>query len=741
MARLPWQHVRSRKKSGSEKQQSTEGQGWFARSTAEPSRQALADLVKAHRRENSGDSNSLRSRSRGTTITSTDWENGRSRSTSVAHENRLALDSPTRTREGSICSNVDSSSSRNIVGKGSAMLRRTGSKLSLSSTGSSSTMGITSPPRTTTGTSIAATRDEIRNKISAPFDFQHVTHTEQTHFQGLSRIEEAELAHRFSTVATDQTAISELRGIQASTIDTTDPRSVVVVHKDQAAPIEEAANSPTTSASQPTPPPKDIAKLPRIDGMITLLDTPMHSNETSFSTKFSDLPTLPNIDTSFKEDDVLSSPPSARSFVSTNHLEDKPLPHLPIIHAVTTEDDTARAMISAPLPTPPVSVTHGQDSSFFAPITHHRQKSSVALPRHMTLYPNAKASMPNLQASSFLEATGKSLPRHRSDIGLSRQMEEAVAVRSSPTSTNFSAIDTYGWEDVVDEAWDDIDNTPDSGYASLIGQNNSQHERLGVKSFGVDNSASSTPLMMAEAPRLQLGSLGNSFDNSFSSCLGSTTQYGQRQEDAPSDSLAGLGIKSCSAATSPPTAVNFSRSSSLRLPKHGLIHHGPHESLTRSSSQESIILSIASSINGTQRSSNSSMLADEMISISCIQEDIIREAPEEDQDENIDSAAERPRVRPESGCLPTNMMGKIASRPIVVEQKADPPPTPAVAKHEYSKSTSKVAVPERRSSIVAADAARSPRTRSNTTGARIRHGSRTSYSLFPAAASPSSSTA
>lgn len=734
MARLPWQHVRSRTRSSSEKPQSSEGQGWFTRNTAEPSRQALVDLVKVHRRESSGDSSSLRSRSRGTTITSMDWQNGRSRQASVTDENTPPQDSPSRRREGSVYSMADSSSSKSILSKGGLMLRRTGTKLSLSSTGSSSNTVVTSPPRTTTSVTTSSGRDETRSKISAPFDFQHVTHTEQEHFHGLSRIEETELVHRFSHIATDQLHASELRGIQASAITATNPSSETSMKPQCLTAVNLVPETANIIPSRPAPPPKDTITLAGPGPREALVGSLPRSAKIASSSLLSRLPPLPIVDTSIKPEDVIPFLPSGTTQSSTSVSGDKPLPRLPVIHAVTTEDDTARAMISAPLPTPPATSALGSDTSFFARTVHQRQKSSVALPRHMSFYPSSKASLPNLQAVSYLDATKKVLPRHRSDMALSRQRQNSPPSCHSRTSTNFGPIDTCNWEDAVDEAWDDVDDGQDSTYGSIMSQHIRQHEQTAPQGIAVEHSAGSTPLTMADPPRLHLDSFNSSFDSAVGISLSDIPESEALREDERQVSLAGLGIMSFSDTASQPSPINFSRSSSLRLPRHSLNHHSPNESLTRSSSQESIILSIASSINGTQRSSSSSVLAEDLLSMSRIQEDTVREAIEEDQNEFAASEVAQIRVRPESGCLPSGIMKQIARESVEAKVLLDRPvplELPSTPVHKHSKSTPKVSVPERRSSMVATNSARPMRFRSNTTGGRPRPSSRISYSLFP----------
>ncbi|KAK5953809.1 hypothetical protein OHC33_005078 [Knufia fluminis] len=745
MTRLPWQHSRNRTKSGNDRPHLSNPQEWFSRHTSEPSRQALADLVKAHKRDESDESNGPRTRSRGSTITSVEWQRGRSRAGSTSDDAWSRPASPYHVREGSTYSIRDRSdgATRALLAKGGLMLRRTGSKMSMSSAGSSSTLGLTSPPRTTNNSvSEAATKnEELRGKISTPFDFQHVTHTDQRQFAGLGRIEETELADQFTHVVTRQSAAPGLRGIAASDIGTVEEHDLKVTtdspYNDSNAP----PRLPMT-AYPPTPPPKDdVVEDHIIVGASSTKLANGPQQPSPLNPGISSETVLAAVEITLAQTDTSTPLHSARSLVSVNaddvDLNAKPLPELPamqtevpVIHAVTTEANIARAMISTPLPTPPGVSTTSEGGYFSQRPMHQRQKSSVALPRCSPLGPSSKSSMPNLLSANHLSVTPKTLARHHSDMALSQQAKNAQAPpRSCGSRMSFAAVDTMDWENAVDEAWDAVDDAYEADNSAIESSFSSFNSTLSATVDDVRLGASSP---LNAAPNRPLPATPS--QRASPSVVVEPQKLESVQEDEQQQpDLAGLGISSCPPSTPLPSVPNFSRSSSLHYAKNrGSMCFGTNEILTRSSSQESIILSIASSFIGTQRSSNSSVYTDDMLNLSGAREKRSSDSAAIGQVDQMEKERSALKARPESGCLPTDVieqLSKVSVNPNAeeaAEAKDDVPPVPAVPQHKYSKSSSRVTVPERRSS-----AASSSRKRSNTTGARPRQSTRISYSLFP----------
>lgn len=199
------------------------------------------------------------------------------------------------------------------------------------------------------------------------------------------------------------------------------------------------------------------------------------------------------------------------------------------------------------------------------------------------------------------------------------------------------------------------------------------------------------------------------------------------REDGQQTDLAGLGIFSCPPAVPLSSVPNFSRPSNIHHAKNrSSLCYGANEILTRSSSHESIILSITSSTIRTQRSSNSSMCADDLWNLSSAPEKQFIDPAATDQVEQIADQTNAPEARPEPGCLPSEvieqLLSKVSITPSALEAAETEDivlPIPPVSQHKYSKSSSKVAVPERRLPVIARS-----RKRFKTTGTRLQQSDR-----------------
>lgn len=718
MTLLPWQHTRSRTKSGNEKTDSKQPRDWFSRSTAEPSRQAVADLVKAHNRMKSDDSSGTRSssrpgsRPRTSTVTS-------SHSQSKGSSSRFSGDR-TRSRSSSRCTHEGhmhsfterpDASNKALLTKGGVLLRRTSSILSLSSAASSSTPALASPPRSSRASSAASRNDDLRSRISQPFDFQHITHTEDTQFTGLGRIDESTLADQFVAATTTRSDANNtaLRGINASdihTMSTTDQQQPASSNEAVCVTDTLAADLPQTPP-RPLPPPKDEKT---IDAT---------SNEQAFESAGlmwlatnSEPPSVDN---------------SSRNSTCPSNLESKPLPQLPVVHAITTEDDTAREMIASPLPSPPPPMSSVMNTMILPPLNPRQQRPSISV-RGQNLYPIAKSSMPNLLAAHHSLTAPRQLSRHHSEMSLFQQVQATPTTASTRTSVSFAAIDIMNWEDAVDEAWDDVDGDASSTLSKMT-----QAEQPPA------DSASSTPLMMTST---NSGALTKSPNRMSSSQTLEVRPLESVKEDEPIIDLTGLGISSCPASGTTASVPRLARSPSINFSKRrSSSGYHANESLTRSSSQESFILSIASSMGGTQRSSNSSVSATDLTSVYGIHgEDCNINDHEERNEDYIGSA------RPESGCLPPDILEQLtqfglASPSGQVSHTENMPPVPPLPQEAHSQSSFNMLVPERRSSIIATSTSNPGRKRASTWGNRPRQISQPSYSLFPSVQPVSSYTA
>lgn len=154
MAVLPWGHSRNQTNSSTEKSKLT-SLDWFSRTPAEPSRQAINQLMKQHTRGTSGGSASTRSRSRAGTPSSqhshhrsTVSETSRPGSAAdVAFERSTPTSSRPATPARPNTSGIErsDSASKSLFQKG-GLLRRKGSKIGMNSN-TTSAGGLVSPPR------------------------------------------------------------------------------------------------------------------------------------------------------------------------------------------------------------------------------------------------------------------------------------------------------------------------------------------------------------------------------------------------------------------------------------------------------------------------------------------------------------------------------------------------------------------------------------------------------------------
>lgn len=735
MTKLPWQHNRSRTRSGGNKTENTSSQEWFSRTGGEPSRQALTDLLKEHKREKSSGSSGSRTHSRTNTISSLEWNGNQIKSDAGSELQSSRSISPVETREGSLSSTMDrhDSSTKTLLAKGSQLLRRKGSKMSLSSAASSSNLNSMASARSTynqtspTGASHVQAGD-LRKAISAPFNFQHVTHTEQNQFSGLGRIEESELTQRFTAATTGRSA-SYLQGISAETIGVAHgtPESDVATASNTVQDYNATQLLPTTPP-RPSPPPKDIVV------------APIQNLELGSSRPSPRSPGFPQAQLDIDASNAVESQGDAlnASKLSLN-LDAKPLPQLPtVIHAVSTTDDTARTMIAAPLPSPPGLPR--TSSPFTAPTkTHHRpQKSSVTL-RTSALSPSSKASMPNLLTHGSLSTPLTTLPRHRSDMALSEQARDGTDLDS------FSQmhLESTDWEAAIDEAWDSVDmsthqaDIPDERISySYGGSDMSLHPSSQSDDGGI--STGSTPLMMA--------AFRPDASSEPSGLPADVNKEGTRLSVVPEQRvLTGLGISHTHG--SPPISAPGRASAipSFHLAtKRSTATVGSFGTLSRSSSQESMLMSHASSVIGTQRSSNSSVGDYESIAPSergfstklSSQSSLLAVSPSQAM-----SMTSKQAARPESGCLPPDIVQQLAAISTAATSQ-DESNIRSYSEDNADSYQQGLVVPEspvtdKNASSVFPGSPRSPRRRSNASGIRPRTSSRVSYSLFPMPTVPS----
>ena len=593
-------------------------------------------------------------------------------------------------------------------------------------------MGLRSPAGSQTSnvysSDIVFKDEDARRSISAPFHFQHISHTEQPHLSALGRIEEFNLAaQRVHTGTTEQSTAPQLENLGASVFSADIAPYRREINSELSSRISESTTTPLLSPLQPSP-------FPNVDMRAS---TPGRRSSKLLSgnasnSRYLQLPqlgTTSGVNLSFSAE-VARSLNSGTAEVlplrktTVKDFDSKPLPEPPVVHAVTTEDDSARAMKTTPLPTlPGASVPNSE-----ANIMREQQHSSFS-PRHTNFYPTAKGSLSNLLVKND-HSNSESLLKTHSDMALSEQIRNASTISSMRTSVSFGAIDTMNWEDAVDEAWDDaidVDESDSFEYDYPISPRNN-FEFITHLSTAISDEATSiasTPLMMAH-PRY-----------SPHAEAAQTRPFSCEKEDK--DELTGLGILAHPSSGTTMNMASLSRSSSLhQSTRQNSLGYSVSSDMTRSSSQESLILSLASFTTRTQRSSNSSVNVDDI----CLSKISTNPA---DADKNIDlyldQAYEKAQymARPESGCLPLEVITqlcKIEALSDALEGEDDEVPAlQPVFSMPKSNSMSRIVVPQRKSSVVGHESMRSDRRRTSTaqTKTRSRQSSRVSYSLFPVA--------
>lgn len=489
--------------------------------------------------------------------------------------------------------------------------------------------------------------------------------------------------------------------------------------------------SPTTNAipylpatpPRPHPPPKDVLASPYSPS-----DFRMSRSMENFSR-----PTRLSVSTSdISSQSDLTGRLSTLSPINRS-IVGKPLPLTPAVgHAVTTKDDIAVPLRLAPLPSPPrpfmevveeervVSSTPADEygssrgtsmMSLSLTQSKRRSQSSGDMPL-TTIFPAVPSAKP-----AGNEVSPKS--RHRISIGV-------------------RAIQIEDWEDAIDYSWDhaadleDLENNSDSD-ATIDrprGQNIPHDNYLVVqqKLFDETSSSASTPLMM-QAP--------NKIQNAFISVP--PRQF----EEEPSSPLLGLGIGSLN-----PTASVSMDEAAVQEVQQSEVHsdsaemfgpavmRSPNSIMSKSSSQESIILSIASSIIGTHRSSNSSTslsdfaqlanFGDSMESLKLELQDFTSTSDNHFREGSQDT------IRGDSrGSMPP--WGEYDGSMI---DSSMPFTTSPTIRHDRGASASEIPIPERKSSMPGVDIskAQAGRRRAGTTTSRPRRNTRVSYSLFPTTA-------
>ncbi|KIX10448.1 uncharacterized protein Z518_01531 [Rhinocladiella mackenziei CBS 650.93] len=742
MGRFPWSQGHS--KQASDKLHAV-AHDWFSKDTAESSRQALTELVKEHNYLESG-SGDVSPKDRGRSRTNTVGSSFSFYARSLSDTSNDLTSRPTSRQSfadaGLPPTERYDNTAKNLLAKGTRMLKRQGSKLNLlpsqiqdkdrSVDGSDERAGEMTPIKgLQRQLTMSSKRTDLKKSISGPFEFKHLTHGDQAHFRSLDTVATTELSSEFDAFQADQHPVDQIRGIPVTDLPTQKPEPEVNVESDE-------PTSPTTNAipylpvtpPRPSPPPKDSLMSPY---------SPTNFRMSRSMENFS-RPTRMSI--TANDISLPSDAPkrlSAMSPISRNSVLGKPLPVLPdVVHAVSTRDDSALPLRTAPLPTPPKTVMEpvveeGKVVEQVSPTTDgnttrqaHGSLLASPTPRQHKRRSQSSGEI-HLDAAYYNIMSTASTP----EASAAKTDHRASSKSKNRISIGLKPIDIADWEDAIDYSWDhatdledgedksDSDATLDQSRAPSIPREN----YLLVEQSSIDeaSSSASTPLMMQVPNKPVQSGPAQPGPTPLPSC-----------HEEPASPLLGLGIDSLqpvptvslSVSTQAGQAENHFSSTDIFRPR---TMKSPKSTMSKSSSQESIILSIASSIIGTHRSSNSSTSLSDFTHLASFGESgenlklELQDLPAPVENPLRESSQETIREEPKDTPTSTD-----------IESKMIFSPSPTI-RHDRGKSASQISIPERTSSMPGVDISKTQagRKRAGTASSRPRRNTRVSYSLFP----------
>jgi hypothetical protein len=293
---------------------------------------------------------------------------------------------------------------------------------------------------------------------------------------------------------------------------------------------------------------------------------------------------------------------SAMGLTHQGNVAVKPLPHLPgeqVVHAVSTRDDSALPLRTAPLPSPPkpaMEVVQEESDEV-------KDNPEPCIYQAPSINPESLAVPTTRQRKRRSQSSGE-LHFDLSILGRSPRASIMMGSDSSPKSKNRISIGVKpagieDWEDAIDYSWEhatELDDAAMDDPASHFSTAKDNYLVVEQRHLDEASSSSSTPLMMQMPPRSDPETSGSSLMHSKD----------------PVSPLLGLGIDSLQ----PRVSVSLTLAENLpeqrgRVSDTSLqsvdiyqsrMARSPNSMMSKSSSQESIIASIF----GTQRSSNSS---------------------------------------------------------------------------------------------------------------------------------------
>ncbi|KIW71171.1 hypothetical protein PV04_03366 [Phialophora macrospora] len=747
MGRFPWSQAYSKQSSDKAHPVSHE---WFSKEHGEPVRQPPTDLVKECSSFEPGSSDTFpkpRTRSRTDTVASSFSIYARSLSDASNDLTSRPSSRQSFADGGMPLQERNESTAKALLAKGTRILKRQGSKLNLlpsqledrSNDLPGVKAGEPSPVRgLQRQPTLSSRRTGLKRSISGPFAFQHLTHGDQARFQSLDSVSKTDLTSEFNALRTDQEPNNEIRGIPVTDLPVKkDDPKIEIGLEEPASPTTDAIPYLPTTPTRPRPPPKDGLMSPyspsdfRLSRSMENFSRPTRLSVTAFDIS----PT-----------GATTQRLSAMSPNSQAHTLAKPLPHLPddqVVHAVSTKDDIALPLRTAPLPSPPKAVMEVVEEETTEEKDSLQSGHSCHQPPAPYVLPVATARQLKRRSQSSGEIRFDAIPF---DGSTKMWTQDAATIQStrqeaSPKCKNrisigVKPIDIDDWEDAIDYSWEhaaELEAEDDAGSLPLNPRQPSSfgvlpENYLVVEQSHIDeaSSSASTPLMM-RAP-----------NKPFQDEPAPSSARAEEQ----SSPLLGLGIDSLqpprivplseAATRVPPEAENNFSSNEIYRSQ---VLRSPASVMSKSSSQESFIASIF----GTHRSSNSSASLSDFAhlasgsfegSMEHLKLDLqdFSSAPVSDKHFREGS---QDTIREES--QHTKSMEGLAEFEVTTPFSGFP--TCPITKHDRGASASQIySIPERKSSIP--DAADTPkpqtgRKRATTGTSRPRRNTRVSYSLFP----------
>ncbi|ETN40832.1 uncharacterized protein HMPREF1541_05112 [Cyphellophora europaea CBS 101466] len=609
--------------------------------------------------------------------------------------------------------------SKHFLSKGSRMVRRQTSKFNVLATQQDD-------PKDSRSTGIArvrsaghllnlhsSRRSEFRPQISGPFDFQHVSHTNQSQYQDLTKSAKTDLADSFSALQADQAPGQEIKGIPVADLPSSTP-SIEQTSATPQSPTFSIVPSLPSTPPKPAPPPKDLPMPPSLGADVRFSRSMDNFSWPTRSPQLeTDQPFMADSQADIAGDEapmvtanlapspgklpgpetgLAATVPNSPRQLTYSELLDKPLPQPPtVVHAVSTVDDSTLPMKIAPLPQVP-----SQSPEMSSPVITDAEALDPTRPRlsagiRPQQLPQAKRTSRHRSPSNCDTSPGSTFGSAAGTLA----SPPSAARNSKRISVGIKKIDVDDWEDAIDYSWDhafDVDDDMD-----MVGESMTKSDYLPQTfDFGPQRTASA----------MQLSSLGS---------LPAPPMRAYKSDM----NLQGLGINAARPENGVAGGLDYEEYSdkhdSLKVP---FVRREPGSPISKSSSQESIILSIASSIMSTHRSSNSSTSLGDFGQLASI------------EDEGTLPPDDKKMLASGSGSVSSSdtvTVGPQAEDTAAEDKIVELPDI----SHHRGASTSRVPTVPNRSSSVAQAAKSAPRKRSSTLNSGRRLNTRASYSLFP----------